>query len=427
MICLLGLSVWADLTIAQSDIGHNQSYQGLDPAQFEALAESEKSQWHSYFNHNLVTKKQLMDALSQNNIVTNLPPRPTSGKGSNDPNIPDPKIKPKEAQQVGLSLISYQLPTGGWGKNRNWLVPERQAHQAYVVDTSLAKTDPLYNSDPGRYLGTIDNDATISEIRYLAKLATILGRPESQKFETSVLKGLDYLVMAQYPNGGFPQIYPLEGGYHDAITFNDNAMISALSLLKDAASGADPYAFIPKSKRALYQLSYEKGLINLLNSQYKINNMISIWPQQVHPISLAPLGGRAFEPPALSTSESTKIIEFLFDHQANDGAIQNAAISGALCLKALLIEQKSWVKDQNNNYQLITDPKSSGVWARFYDLNAERPLFGDRDGKIYDQIDPISTERRNGYAWYTTAPAKVISKVTKSKLMPSKPQTPCGS
>ena len=41
----------------------------------------------------------------------------------------------------------------------------------------------------------------------------------------STIKGLNFILAAQYPNGGWPQGYPLEGAYHDDITLNDNAMM----------------------------------------------------------------------------------------------------------------------------------------------------------------------------------------------------------
>jgi len=47
-----------------------------------------------------------------------------------------------------------------------------------------------------------------------------------------------YLLAAQFPNGGWPQVWPLEGGYHDAITYNDNAVIESPETLT-AISGAD--------------------------------------------------------------------------------------------------------------------------------------------------------------------------------------------
>ena len=46
------------------------------------------------------------------------------------------------------------------------------------------------------------------------------------------MRGLDYALSAQYPNGGFPQIYPLVGWYHDAITYNDDAMVHIMELCR---------------------------------------------------------------------------------------------------------------------------------------------------------------------------------------------------
>src|SRR6185437_7298286 len=46
-----------------------------------------------------------------------------------------------------------------------------------------------------------------------------------------------FLLAMQYPNGCLPQIYPLEGSYHDAATFNDNAMVNALVVLRGVGAG----------------------------------------------------------------------------------------------------------------------------------------------------------------------------------------------
>ena len=49
-------------------------------------------------------------------------------------------------------------------------------------------------------------------------------------FRKSFLHGLDYVFAAQFPNGGWPQVWPLQGGYHDVITINDDAVLN-LSLI----------------------------------------------------------------------------------------------------------------------------------------------------------------------------------------------------
>ena len=40
-------------------------------------------------------------------------------------------------------------------------------------------------------------------------------------------------------------MWPLEGGYHDAITINDDAMTHAVEILHDVATGAPDYTFLP--------------------------------------------------------------------------------------------------------------------------------------------------------------------------------------
>ena len=57
---------------------------------------------------------------------------------------------------------------------------------------------------------------------------------------------------------------------------------------------------------------------------------------------------------------------------------------------------------QNTFYPFV---ESGGpVWARFYDLKNEEPLFCDRDGVPRKSFSELGYERRNGYSWYNQAP-----------------------
>jgi PelA/Pel-15E family pectate lyase len=57
---------------------------------------------------------------------------------------------------------------------------------------------------------------------------------------------------------------------------------------------------------------------------------------------------------------------------------------------------------------LVEAPGSGPLWARYYDIGTDRPIFGDRDKSIHDSVNEISRERRNGYAWYRDTPAKAL-------------------
>jgi PelA/Pel-15E family pectate lyase len=48
------------------------------------------------------------------------------------------------------------------------------------------------------------------------------------------------------------------------------------------------------------------------------------------------------------------------------------------------------------------------LWARYYEIATDGPIFGDRDKSIHDNVNEISKERRNGYAWYRDTPAQAL-------------------
>ena len=50
-----------------------------------------------------------------------------------------------------------------------------------------------------------------------------------------------------------------------------------------------------------------------------------------------------------------------------------------------------------------TRPGAGPIWARFYDPQSGKPVFGDRDRSIHDDVNEISLERRNGYSWWGSA------------------------
>jgi pectinesterase len=50
------------------------------------------------------------------------------------------------------------------------------------------------------------------------------------------------------------------------------------------------------------------------------------------------------------------------------------------------------------------------MWARFYELENNRPFFCDRDGIKKYTLAEIGYERRNGYSWYSDSPQKILDK-----------------
>ncbi|HEY0646485.1 pectate lyase [Phenylobacterium sp.] len=273
-----------------------------------------------------------------------------------------------EARHVADVIVSFQTPGGGWGKNSPRNGPIRQPGQPFSAEAD--------------YVGTLDNDATVTELRFLARVISAGGAPHRDSF----VRGLRWLLAAQYPNGGWPQVWPLVGGYHDAVTFNDGAMVAAVALLGDIAAGRGDYAFVDAALRREAEAAWRRGLACLLAAQAPQGG----WPQQADTLTLAPVGARNFEPAALAGAESAEILSYLMNLPDPSPQVVRAVHAGVAWLRAAQLPD--------------------GRWARFTDLASGRPIFGDRDRTIHDDVADLSPERRGGYAWYGTGPAKVLAK-----------------
>ena len=57
---------------------------------------------------------------------------------------------------------------------------------------------------------------------------------------------------------------------------------------------------------------------------------------------------------------------------------------------------------------MVKDPAAPPLWARFYEIGTNRPIFSDRDGVVKHELADIGYERRNGYAWLGSWPARML-------------------
>src|ERR1700729_1378523 len=160
----------------------------------------------------------------------------------------------------------------------------RARGQSFVPDNSNRLPSPG-DFDAARdlswhYVGTLDNDATTTEMHFLAKVQANIAKADGEVYRTAFVRGVQYLLAAQYPNGGWPQVWPLEGGYHDAITINDGAMTETLETLERTASGDAEYAFVPAEVRKRAAAAVDKGLACLVAAQIVQKGVRTAWAQQ---------------------------------------------------------------------------------------------------------------------------------------------------
>ena len=217
------------------------------------------------------------------------------------------------ARAIADAVLVYQSPHGAWPKNTDLIEPPATPAALAAIHTSGEAN-------------TIDNNATTLPMQFLALMVHATGEA---RYRTAFERGFDYLLAAQYPNGGWPQFFPLRDGYYSRITYNDNAMVNVLTVLRDAAAGKPPYAFVDEPRRNKARAAVARGIDMILRTQVRQDGKLTAWCAQHDEKTLAPAWGRTYEPPSLSGSESVGIVRFLRDIDRPTPAI-TAAIDGAV-------------------------------------------------------------------------------------------------
>jgi PelA/Pel-15E family pectate lyase len=286
-------------------------------------------------------------------------------------------MRSEEGIRIADNVLSWQSPHGSWPKNG---------------DTA---TKP-YDGARKDLRGTFDNGATTGELRFLARA---FNASDELRFRDGFLKGLNHILEAQYPTGGWPQYFPPGNGYPRHITFNDNSMIRILEFLQEVCGGT-AYDFVGQEKRASIQVAIEKGIQCILDCQIKVNGKLTVWCAQHDAVTFEPRPARSYELESLSGGESAGILRFLMKLDHPSSAVKRAIRSGAEWYAASKVHGIRLEKKPDVGRVTVQDPDAEVLWARFYEIETNRPFFCDRDGiKKYD-YNEIGMERRNGYSWY---------------------------
>ena len=350
-----------------------------------------------------------------------------------------------EAMTVAENVLLLQKDNGGWPKNYNkYFVPMSEEERGEAILAASNLTD-----------ATIDNNATSSELLFLARLYQAARRmpaadavplpanPAADNTDTNAnqgilreaaksgpftygdlaevaskafLKGVNFVLELQYDNGGFRQ-FPREYGYWKHITYNDNAMVNVMKLIGAMTAGGTDDApdlfkeLVPDDLKERLVDSYRRGIECILATQYVQSGVKTVWCAQHDEMTLLPAPARSYELESLSGSESVGIVQLLMDQPDPDDRIA-AAIHGAMAWfdRSRITDKKveSFINSEGQpDRRLVERVNGEGtdIWGRFYELDSNRVFVCDRDGIIKYDMKDIGYERRNGYSWYTSAPA----------------------
>jgi PelA/Pel-15E family pectate lyase len=310
----------------------------------------------------------------------------------------------EEARVTADRVVIWQTAAGGWMKTSDY------TRQPVPAD----KHSDVWSA------GTFDNDATITELVFLANVISAADSKSTDsraaQWRESFLRGLDYTLSAQFPNGGFPQIYPLVGGYHDAITFNDDAMVHILDLCREISRGEAIFRFVPADVTARAGRALDRGIACVLATQIKdAKGELTVWCQQHDPLTLQPCAARNFEPAAQCSAESAGLLRFLMALPHETPEVARAIDAAATWLRAHAMHDVAWDRTLTTGNGLVREIGAPALWARYYELGTGRPIFGDRDRTIHYVVTELSAERRNGYQWFNSHPAAVLNEYDKPR------------
>ncbi|HUR59343.1 MAG TPA: pectate lyase [Opitutaceae bacterium] len=297
------------------------------------------------------------------------------------------------ARDAATALAIGQLESGGW----DYLVefdPKLSVNWYRRSDIGKISAE---DAAKRKNVSTYDDDNTQSALRFLLALADVT-KSSSDPRDVRIREARDYalkkLLEAQRPNGGwpqrwsgvrvnpaefpvqparYPQDYPREQpprhNYYLYYTLNDNTQRDCVMTLLDAAK---------KLNKPEFRAAALRGGDFLLLAQ--MPEPQPVWAQQYNP-QLEPAWARAFEPPSVCSGESSGAMRLLVDLYLETGDKKYLEPMP----RAIAWFKRSEIRP--------------GTWARMYELETNKPVYGDRDGKFHYTLEELTEERRTGYSW----------------------------
>ena len=325
----------------------------------------------------------------------------TTSQGATDTVRPylersDDWFRTDEATRIAANVLSWQANEGGWPKNTDTTKP--------------------FGGERAKLQGTFDNSATTDELRFLARMLGASDFGPAQSYSNAFARGLDYILKAQYTNGGWPQYAPPPANkYHRHITFNDNSIARLMIFLREVAT-EKRYGFVGQRQRLAAQRAFDRGVGCILRCQITVNGKLTAWCAQHDEIDFSPRPARTYELASLSGSESVGIVRLLMSLEQPSPEVIRAVDAAAAWLESaklpgLKVEQ---ITDKNSpegtDKVVVKDTNARPMWARFYDIETGQAIFAGRDGVKKYSLAEIEYERRDGYSWLGYWPEALLVK-----------------
>jgi len=293
----------------------------------------------------------------------------------------------EHARRAADALIWGQHPSGGWHYLIDFDMPGIRKWYEDVASKCWGWEEYLH------YYGncTFDDEATSAPTLFLLDLYTETLDP---RYREPLLKALDFILDAQYPNGAWPQRYPLKnefvhGGHHDYTsfyTFNDGVMRSNIDVLLEAWRKLGNVGYLEAARR---------GMDFYIAAQ--LPKPQAGWADQ-YGFDMKPAWARLFEPPAVATGQTVRSIRDLeFFYTVTGDRRYLAPIPAAIAWLESATINTDMSKKFNHPYFGI--PRSY-THAYYYEPGTNRPIYAHRSGTgIEDERFWISYDMEDMYPY----------------------------
>lgn len=319
--------------------------------------------------------------------------------------LPDqPSYAPEQVREIVANVLLFQRENGGWPKDYDMLAILNEDQKQAIRDSR------------GRSDTTFDNHTTHTQVDYLARAYRQLGDPA---YRDACVRGLEFILAAQYPHGGFPQKFPNPRNFSAHITFNDGVMIGALSVLDAAASAADHFAWLDEPRRTRARDAVQRGIACLLRCQVRVDGRLTGWGQQHDAKTFESTSARTFELACLSPADTVEVTRFLMRLERPSAEVKQAVESAVAWLRQVRLAGVRVQKiaappveffrhKTDTDVIVVQDETAPPLWARMIEIGTNRPIFASRDGiKVYSLAE-VDRERRTGSGWYGNWPQRLI-------------------
>jgi len=267
------------------------------------------------------------------------------------------------AERVADALVSGQHPLGGWHYFIDFDPP---GIAAYYRDTASKcwGWEEYYH-----YYGncTFDDDVHTSATRFLMDLSLATLDP---KLRPALDKALDFVLASQFPNGAWPQRFPLHEDYTAFYTFNDGVTPGNVALLLHVAE---------KLGRPDYERAARRGMNFVIQSQLPPPQ--AGWALQ-YDHEMRPAKARNYEPAAVSSAQTVDCIKLLQEYYRLTG--DRKFLRG-------IPDALRWLEasDISRDPAVVRDGRGF-THASFYEVGTNKPLYAHRRASLaeLDSRDP---------------------------------------